>query len=214
MLLQLILDSRHLMEDAAPASGADDVTRGVDALSMGGGAGANIAPSPSSGKNKTAQKASKKKTSAKKTQGKAASPKPSPNPKGAAFAQRIGAIFCAMYNMFVDARSLEMIFDVAGRLTASIASPEDWASSELGRIVRFADDRSRDRVRRILARYTDGSFSDKGVFMKMREERTKFLAPYLRDQKKPSIISRAMGLASLCQAESITPNAKMRRHCK
>lgn len=136
------------------------------------------------------------------------------SPYGVAFAQRVGAIFCAMYNMFVDADGLEMIYDVAGRLAAAAASPTEWASTELGKIAQFADDRSQDRVRKVLARYTDGSLQDKGVFKRIREERTAFLATYLRKNKKPSIISRAMGLASLCQPESLEASAKMRRHCK
>eukprot|EP00752_Nemacystus_decipiens_P005603 g5071.t1 len=213
MLLQLILDSRHLLQDAPAAGGAGGVA---------GGMGGDSVPSTSdrgkgnaSGRKKPPKASSKKKAPiSKETQGKAASRKPSRNTSSnnAAFAQRIGAIFCAMYNMFVDADALEMIYDVAGRLAALAASPEEWASSELGKIVRFADDRSRDRVRKILARYTDGSLQDKGVFKKIRDERTAFLATYFHDQRKPSIISRAMGLASLCQGESIEPNAKMRRH--
>lgn len=47
MLLQLVLDSRHLIEDV-PA-GVDDVTRGMDGLAVGGGAGASV-PSSSEGK--------------------------------------------------------------------------------------------------------------------------------------------------------------------
>ena len=219
MLLQLVLDSRHLLE-GAPAGGADGAARGMEALAVDGDTGAgSVPPSSQRGKGKGAgqKKASKepkkKAPPAKKTPAhKAASSKPSPG--DSAFAQRIGAIFCTMYNMFVDADALEMIYDVAGRLAALAASPEDWASSELGRIVRFADDRSRDRVRKILARYTDGSLQDEGVFTKIRAERTAFLATYLRQCKKPSIISRAMGLASLCQDESMEPSAKMRRHCE
>lgn len=229
MLLQLVLDSRHLLEEDAP----DAATRAMDGLAVGGDDEGARAPSYSSSqgggkgkggnkgqgqRKKAASKASKKKKAAQPPAKKEKTPPPpdgSPNgAAAAAFAQRIGAIFCAMYNMFVDADALEMIYDAAGRLAASAASHEEWASSELGRIVRFADDRSRDRVRKILASYTDGSLQDKGVFTKIREERTAFLATYLRDQKKPSIISRAMGLASLCQGESMEPSAKMRRHCE
>lgn len=116
--------------------------------------------------------------------------------------------------MFVDPETLEMIHDVAARLAASAASPEAWSSTELGRIVRFADDRSQDRVRRIFTRYGDASLQEKGVFMKMRRERTAFLTTYM-PKGAGNIMSRAMGLASLCQAKkSIEAGNKMRRQCE
>jgi len=110
----------------------------MDVLDLGGGAGESSEESKGPGKNK--------KNAPKKAPAKA-------SPPGVAFAQRIGVIFSTMYNMFVDAEMLEMIYDVAGRLAASATSPEKWASTELGRLVRFADDRSRNRVRKVCFRF-------------------------------------------------------------
>ena len=204
MLLQMILDSRSLLE--ATSAGADDVTRGMDGLGLGGGTGGSAQSSeekkgPGKKKKNASQEASDK-TSTKAS------------PQSAAFAQRIGMIFSVMYNMFVDAEMLEMIYDVAGRLAASATSLDTWASTELGRIVRFADDRSRNRVRKILSLYTDGSMQEKGVFLRIRKERTEFLTTYMPTTGKINVISRAMGLASIGQVGSMEANAQMRRQCK
>lgn len=210
MLLQMILDSRSLLEEGGPAD-ADDVTCDMDALAVGGGSGDS--PSVQAGREKRhkKKKAPKKlgKTPAEASPGKANA---EASPGGVAFAQRIGVIFSAMYNMFVDADMLETIHDVAGRLAALAASPAEWASTELGRIVRFADDRSQDRVRRILAQYMDGSFQEKEVFLRVRKERSSFLSTYMV-KGNGDITSRAMGLASLCQPDGMSVNAKMRRQC-
>ncbi len=131
MLLQMILDSRSLLE--AEPKGADGIARGVGSMDIGGGTGGGSSE-------ESKEPGSKKKNARKKASAKAGLP-------GAAFAQRVGVIFSAMYNMFVDAEVLEMIYDVAGRLAASATSPEKWASTELGRLVRFADDRSQNRIR-------------------------------------------------------------------
>lgn len=129
MLLQMILDSRSLLETAS--EGVDGIARGMDILDLGEGTGGSSVESKGPcNSQKDVPKASAKASLA-----------------GAAFAQRIGVIFSAMYNMFVDAEVLEMIHDVAGRLAALATSPEKWASTELGRLVRFADDRSRNRIR-------------------------------------------------------------------
>lgn len=215
ILLQMILDSRSLLEEGGPV-GADGITCDMDALVIGGGSG--DAPSVQPREEKEA-KAHKKKKGPKKKSGKTtaeASPGKATaqaSPGGVAFAQRIGVIFSAMYNMFVDGDILENIHDVAGRLAALAASPVEWASTEIGRIVRFADDRSQDRVRRILAQYTDGSFQEKKVFLRVRKERASFLSTYMVKGMGGNIISRAMGLASLCQGDGMSVNAKMRRQC-
>ncbi|CAB1098062.1 unnamed protein product [Ectocarpus sp. CCAP 1310/34] len=130
---------------------------------------------------------------------------------GAVFAQRIGVIFCALFNMFVDAEVLATIRDVAGRLAASAASPAEWASTELGSFVHFSDDRSQDRVRKIWFSYIDGSLQDNGVFMKIRQERSAFLAKYMPKGKKLNFVSRAMGLASCRLPETMEASSKMRR---
>ncbi|CAM9703054.1 unnamed protein product, partial [Pylaiella littoralis] len=128
MLLQMILDSRALLKPGQ-ASELDDITRGMNRL---GGDGS------SSGNSEHPEKMAARMLQSSATAGAEAS--------GAAFAQRIGVIFSAMYNMFVDADVLSTVRDVAGRLAASAASLDLWSSSELGRLVHFTDDRSQDRV--------------------------------------------------------------------
>ncbi|CAM9120897.1 unnamed protein product [Ectocarpus sp. 6 AP-2014] len=199
MLLQMILDSRGLLN--AEADGVDDVVRGMDTVAVDAGSGDRSIPE-AAGKSVGKKKAAKKKTSDKTPT--------KPSLHGAAFAQRIGVIFSAMYNMFVDANTLKMVHEVAGRLASSAASPAEWSSTELGRIVRFADDRSQDRVREILTNYTDHGLQEPGVFTRIRRERTAFLTKYM-PKSMGNIISRAMGLSSFCQGESIEANAKMRR---
>ncbi len=48
----------------------------------------------------------------------------------------------AMYNVFVDEDVLSTIHEVASRLAASAVSSAEWASTELGSFVLFADERS------------------------------------------------------------------------
>lgn len=120
-----------------------------------------------------------------------------------------------MFNMFVDKDALAAIHDVAGRLASSTATPAKWASTELGGLVRFTDDRSQDRVRKILSAYTDGSLQDKGVFMKIRKERASFMATYMPKSNKFShFLSRAMGLASFRLPETMTASNELRRQCE
>lgn len=229
MLLQMILDARDLVY--VGSGEADGITRGMDALAVGvdsEGAARPEMDKETGKKQNPKKKARKKKASAssarKKVSNESAHSKKKTSPdnasatdsnpdRAAAFAQRVGTIFSAMFNMFVDPDTLEMIHDVAARLAASAASPEEWSSTELGRIVQFADDRSQDRVRKILTRYGDASLQEKGVFMRMRKERTAFLTTYM-PRGMGNIMSRAMGLASLCQGISIEANDKMRRQCE
>ncbi|CAN0216257.1 unnamed protein product, partial [Ectocarpus sp. 6 AP-2014] len=120
MLLQMILDSRDLMDSP------DSITHRMGSLGGLGDRSRSTEPVTSAagkaGRGMDAEEC------------------------GAVFAQRIGVIFCALFNMFVDAEVLATIRDVAGRLAASAASPTEWASTELGSFVHFSDDRSRDRV--------------------------------------------------------------------
>ncbi|CAM9115690.1 unnamed protein product, partial [Ectocarpus sp. 13 AM-2016] len=135
MLLQMILDSRGLLN--AESDGVDDVIRGMDTVPVDAGSGDRSVPE-AAGKSVGKRKATKKNTS-----GKTAT---KPSLHGAVFAQRMGVIFSAMYNMSVDADTLKMVHEVAGTLAGSAASSAEWASTEIGQIVRFADDRSQDRV--------------------------------------------------------------------
>ena len=127
---------------------------------------------------------------------------------------RATAAFSAMYNMFIDKDVLSTIHDVASRLASSAATPSEWASTELGGLVRFTDDRSQDRVRKILSAYTDGSLQEKGMFMRIRKERSSFLATYMPKGKNINFLSRAMGLSSLRLSETMVANDDMRRQCK
>ncbi|CAN0500685.1 unnamed protein product, partial [Ectocarpus sp. 8 AP-2014] len=90
----------------------------------------------------------------------------------------IGVIYSSMYNSFVDAEVLEMIESVAGRLAAAAESPSTWASAELGRLVRFADDRSQQRVCKILAAYADGSLQSEGAAARVKRERAAVIGTY------------------------------------
>ncbi|CAM9691691.1 unnamed protein product [Ectocarpus fasciculatus] len=121
MLLQMILDSRDLLDSP------DGITHRMGLL--GGLSDSCRGPEPAGSPT-----------------GKAAGDMHAED-CGALFAQRIGVIFCAMFNMFVDADVLATVRDVAGRLAASAASPAEWASTELGSFVRFSDDRSQDHLR-------------------------------------------------------------------
>ena len=66
-----------------------------------------------------------------------------PSVREKTFAERIGKIFSAMYNVFVDEGVLKMIRDSARRLAAYAGSPAMWSSSDIARCVTFADDRTR-----------------------------------------------------------------------
>lgn len=118
-----------------------------------------------------------------------------------------------MYNVFVDEAVIATIHDAAGRLAASAATPSEWASTELGRFVRFTDDRSRDRVRKILSSYTDRSLQEERVLTKIRRERSSFLADYFPGGVKGVFVSRAMGLSSYRLAETIAAYNDMRHEC-
>lgn len=52
------------------------------------------------------------------------------------------------------------------------------------------------------------------MFMKIRKERSAFLATYMPKGKHISFLSRAMGLSSFRLAETMRANSDMRRHCK
>ena len=119
----------------------------------------------------------------------------------------------AMYNVFVDKDVLATIRDVAGRLASSAASPSEWASTELGGLVRFTDDRSQDRVRKILSAYTDGSLQEKGVSARVTKERSTMLDSFLPKREKGTLVSRSMGLASYRLAETSGADNDMRRQC-
>lgn len=118
-----------------------------------------------------------------------------------------------MYNMFVDADVLSTIHDVAGRLAASAVSAAEWASTEIGGFVHFSDERSQNRVRKILSSYTDGSLQEQEMFMRVRKERSAFLNTYMPKGKKINFLSRAMGLSSFRLAETMRANCDMRRQC-
>eukprot|EP00752_Nemacystus_decipiens_P011513 g10223.t1 len=200
ILLQLLLDSRSLLESSASA-GVDGIAAGVKAVHIQGGEhekeaehlpprrGAVVEGQPGAG-------------------------------GGGAFAQRIGVIFrqgvdglCVMYNVFVDKAELGTIHDAAGRLSASAATASGWASTELGGLVRFTDDRSRDRVRKILSAYTDRGLQEHGVLVRVRRERSAVLDAFLPDtkDKESSFVSRAMGLSSYRIPETGHADDDMRR---
>lgn len=213
MMLQLVLDLRNLLEPVE----ADMLHDPIGAMGVSDSPTANA-----TGKEKAGEAARQKKstTTSKSCNTKAGSRASQTSSKGLqagqgnnlAFAQRIGVIFCAMYNVFVDANVLQAIQDVAGRLVASSASSREWTSTELGRLVRFADDRSQDRVRDILALYADKSLQRKCPAASVRRERSKLITK--RMPEGLMIVSRCMGLASLRQKHSMRAYDEMVRKCE
>ena len=200
-MLQMILDSRNLLE---PGSAEVDMLDGrMTAMGVSDSPATSVQP-----KSTTAEEVHKTNSNAdfetrnNTKAGSRAGPACSEGLQGdqernAAFAQRIGVIFSAMYNVFVDADVLETIHDVAGRLSASIASSEERNSTELGRLVHFADDRSQDRVREILTVYADKSLQKRVSATSVKKQRSAFITK--RISKGGIIFSRSMGLASLRQ---------------
>lgn len=130
----------------------------------------------------------------------------------AAFSHKVGVIFCAMYNAFVDVDVLDTIQSVAGRLAASAASPTEWASTELGRFVHFANDRSQDRVQELLALYADESLQGTKPRAKLIRERSAFITA--RIPEGPTTRSRTMGLASFRQPECMGAYSIMSQQCE
>lgn len=131
----------------------------------------------------------------------------------AAFSQRIGVIFSAMYNVFVDAEVLNTTQDVAGRLAASLASSEEWNLTELGRLVHFTDDRSQYRVRDILTLYADTGLQKRVSVPSVKKQRSASISKRL--PQKFDILSRSMGLSSLGQDHnSYQAHNEMVRTCK
>lgn len=135
---------------------------------------------------------------------------------GAAFAQRIGVIFSAMYNTYIDGEILQTIRDVAGRLAASTASQREWSSSELGRYVHFADGRSQARVRDILALYSGGNLQTQRSSARVKREHAAFVQETSRRFGIESLMiqSRSLGVASLRQDECIGVYSSTRKQCK
>lgn len=146
-----------------------------------------------------------------------ASPAPSKGFQGgqdhnAAFAQKIGVIFCAMYNVFVDTDVLQEIQGVSGKLAVWIDSSEEWNSTEIGRLVHFADDRSQERVRDVLILYADTGLQRRCPAAGVKRERSDFVTK--RIPEDGMIMSRCMGLASLRQKHSMQAYDEMVRKCE
>lgn len=119
-----------------------------------------------------------------------------------------------MYQMFVDKDVIATIHDVADRLAASAATPSEWASTELGKLVRFTNDRSQDGVRKTLLVCTDVSLQENGVFMRIRNARSSFFATHMPKGKRLKFLPRAMGLSSFCSLETLDANNDTRRQCE
>ncbi|CAM9592420.1 unnamed protein product, partial [Sphacelaria rigidula] len=117
----------------------------------------------------------------------------------AAFADRIGVIFSASYNVFIDAEVLAITRAVAAKLATSAASSEKWASTELGRHAMFSDDLSRERVKLIFEQYADKDLQSKRPAARVRRERDAFMSEVVgvTEQQADTVCPRAMGLASL-----------------
>lgn len=203
LLLQMFLDSRSLLEVGPPD--AEGIGLGLDVLDVNAGQGEETGVPTKSG-----ERNSKTTAEAGAPAGRAGSE--------AAFAQRIGVIFSAMYNLFVDADVLETIQEVAGRLAASAASAEEWASTELGRCVQFADDRSQDRVRDIFRQYADASLLKDVSAKKVKRDSVAFVVEAFQllggVLDGGMISSRSWGLASFGTPSQIEAYSKMRHRCK
>ncbi|CAM9211239.1 unnamed protein product, partial [Laminaria digitata] len=196
VMLQLVLDSRNLLE---PDSAGSDILDGqMEAIGVGDSPETSAQTEPNSA---TAVRRMTSNTDSEICNTKAGSradpacSKALDQEHHAAFAQRIGVIFSAMYNVFVDPEVLQTIQDVAGRLASYASSLEGWHKTELGRLVHFADDRSQDRVRDILTLYADKSLRKRASAASVKKQRSAFISK--RISKADIIASRSMGLAAL-----------------
>lgn len=129
-----------------------------------------------------------------------------------AFAQKVGVIFSAMYNVFVDAEVLGVVQSTAAKLATYATSHDTWASSEIGRYVHFIDDRGRERVRAIFETYADKGLKGKKPAAKVKRERAAFIAE--RIPVDSTRLSRTMGLASYRQGESLAAYTDMVNKCE
>ena len=130
----------------------------------------------------------------------------------AVFAQRMGVIFSAMYNVFVDAEVLQTIQDVAGRLKASSTTLTEWKSTEIGRLVHCTDDLSQERVRDILDMYSCQELQHLVSTESVRRQRSAMFAKYF--SPGDVLVSGAMGLASLHQHLTLKAYNNMAHECK
>lgn len=203
MLLQLALDARELLHLATEE--IDVLSRGMDALEIRGEAG-----NTTQDKKRAPQTAGT--TVRAKSNVSVGGASLASRARVAAFSQRIGVIFCAMYNVFVDADVLETVQTVAGRLAESAVSSTEWASTELGRFVHFSDTRSQDRVQKILALYADRRLQERLPAARVTKERSAVIAAYVDEGEKPN--SRTMGLASFCRPECMGAYFNMSQQCE
>lgn len=198
MMIQLILDSRNLLEPGPAKAGT--LHGQMEAVGI---CGSRTADSPARENVGEAARQINGTASAKPCNTEAGPQAAPVCSKGsgegqehdAAFARRIGVIFSAMYNVFVDAEVLQTIQDVAERLATWITSSEEWSSTEIGRMIHFADDRGQDRVRDILALYADKKLQTEASTASVRRQRSADRAK--RMSQGSTILSGSMGLASL-----------------
>lgn len=211
------VDSRNLPEREADT--VDNITREMDAVAIGYDSGeataaevSNKGSEENGPQKKGFQKKGFEKTGSRREVLDRNGAVTKPSSDDAAFAERIGVIFSAMYNTFMDADVLETIRDVACRLASSASSPDDSAATDIGKLVRFADDRSRERLRRILTRYTDDSLQDTRFAARVRGKRSSYIAKFVPENA--TISARTLGLASGRLAECSGAYAETRSDCE
>lgn len=209
MLLQLFFYSRDLLE----AGLGGDINKGMGALGIDRGSESTRVQ----GEHRASSATRDEKVKGNPNHAAAAhSVPPGGGSCGGAFAQRIGVIFCAMFNTYIDPDVLAIVQGVAGRLAASAASPAEWASTELGQIVHFADDRSQARIRGIFALYADGSLQGRRSAARLKRERAAVVEKgidciYLGSSM---IMSRSWGLASFRQGDYAAAYSNLRQKCE
>ena len=202
--LHLFLDCRNLLDE----SSTDDIAELIATLNKGGGSRRTAADNkPDSG-----QRINPDETATTS----AGTLVVDSSVRDKAFARRIGEIFSAMYNVFVDEGVLKLIQDSAKKLADLAGSPSEWPSTGVGRYITFADDRTRDRVRAIFLLYSNESLQGRRQVKRVQRERAASLNEHLGwpSKRPPFFSSRGMGLASLKFADHREAYTKMRHQCE
>ena len=203
ILLHLFLDCRDLLDQ----SFTDGIAKKTAAVDIEGGSRRNDASTqPGSGRMlKTGE-----------TSSTAGTVDVDSTVRNKAFARRIGEIFSAMYNVFVDEGVLKLIQDSATKLAALAGSPSEWSSTGVGRYITFADDRTRDRVRAIFVLYSDESLQGRRQVKRVERERAASLNEHLGwpSNKVLPFSSRSMGLASFKFINYQEAYSKMWQQCE
>lgn len=213
MLLQLVLDSRNLLDPVEKNTPSGRMEAKNIRGSSSTSARAEQKTGEAVGEMKSTTNSTTSKSEARSQAGAGCSEGlQAGSPCSAAFVQRIGLIFSAMYNVFIGADVLQTIQEVARRIATSAASSEEWNSIELGRLVQFADDRSQERVCDIFTLYANKNLQKRVSAASVEKKRSVAVAK--RFSMEYTLVSGAMGLPSLRQKLTLEAYSEMAHKCK